>query len=521
MEKYIPKKYLYLLTFIFFIGLFVRFINFRQSVYFGYDEARDAFVSQEIFTKGDLKLIGPQASAFPGIHHGPLYYYLIGPLFLLGKGDPYFVSIIFRLINSLGIIGVYILGYLLFGPLVGLFSSFLYAISYEQFIYAIFTGNPSVSNVSWVVLFIGLGIIYKCKNHLKLGLILMLLGASIIPQFDMIVGYSLFVLVIILVLIRDRIKGLKLKELFFIFLIGLSPLYTYVLAELKNKFLATRTIFSLVSGGVSNVSFGDSMSKILLRNSLGLFRNNIIDLNLNDVVILTLFTSILIYLIYKSKKDKKYIFIVIWILSFLFLIIARGFMPFYSYAGVGIGLIVAFSIFLSDVFRFNKYAVVIVLIILTYSNLLKIIDQSSKSLIVEIKAQPGMKLSDEIKLIGKTYEYSEGNAFTIRVTSMPYRIQTVWAYLYRQYGKNIYGYYPYLETGNVLGFPGELPLPKMGTTCFRFLIREPVRGIPENLIIKDINEENNFSYIVTEERIGDFVLQNRFAKNPDCHNNKP
>jgi len=490
-------------------------------VYFGYDEARDAFVSQEIFTKGDLKLIGPQASAFPGIHHGPLYYYLIGPLFLLGKGNPYFVSVIFRLINSLGIIGIYILGTLLFNVQVGLISSFIYAVSYEQFIYSIFTGNPSISNISWILLFIGVGIIYKYKNHRSLGLLLMLLGASIIPQFDMIIGYSLFVLIILLILIKDKLKGLGYKEIFWTILVGLTPLYTYILAELKNKFLATKAILSLFSSGVSNFSVGDSLLKILLRNFLGLFRNNIVDLNLNNVIILTLFVSILIYLIYKAQKDRKYIFIVIWILSFLFLVIARGFMPFYSYAGVGIGLILAFSIFLSDIFRFNRFMVFLLLAVLTYSNLLKIVDQSSKSLIVEIKAQPGMKLSDEIQLIENIYEYSEGNAFTIRVTSMPYKIQTVWAYLFRQYGKNIYGYYPYFETGNVLGFPGELPTPKAGVTCFRFLIQEPIRGIPQDLVIKDQNEENNFSVIVKEERIGDFVLQKRLAKDRSCHSNKP
>src|SRR3989304_2711469 len=157
LEKNKNKLITVLLGLILTAGILIRFINFRQSVYFGYDEARDAFVSQEIYTKGDFKLIGPQASMFEGIHHGPIYYYLIGPLFLLGKGDPYFVSIFFRLINSLGILGVFAIGVLFFNPIVGLISAFIYAFSYEQFIYAIFTGNPSVSNISWMILLPGGG----------------------------------------------------------------------------------------------------------------------------------------------------------------------------------------------------------------------------------------------------------------------------------------------------------------------------------------------------------------------------
>ncbi|GEM_PF-4187077 len=43
-----------------------------------------------------------------------------------------------------------------------------------------------------------------------------------------------------------------------------------------------------------------------------------------------------------------------------------------------------------------------------------------------------------------------------------------------------------------------------GSTWVRFLIREPVRGISENLIKKDVEEENLFSSLLKEEKIGHF-----------------
>src|SRR3972149_7144801 len=516
LEKNKNKLITVLLGLILTAGILIRFINFRQSVYFGYDEARDAFVSQEIYTKGDFKLIGPQASMFEGIHHGPIYYYLIGPLFLLGKGDPYFVSIFFRLINSLGILGVFAIGVLFFNPIVGLISAFIYALSYEQFIYAIFTSNPSISNISWIIMFVGLGLLYKNKKIL--GLVLLFLGPSLATQFDLMSVFSFLVAISALYLMKEKIKKIPLKKWIFVLGIGLSPLYTYALAEIKFKFIATKTIVQIISSNISIVSQGQSVTSIVLRNFLNLFRDNILG-SFSNIYLAAFFSVILIsYLAINGRKDKKYYIFAIWILSLVFFVSTRGFMPFYSYAGVGVGVIIGFAILISKILKKSVLIGILLLTIIATGNFIRIIYQASRSLIVDIKAQPGMRLVDEIFIVNKTYAYSNGQEFTIRATSMPYKIQTVWAYLYNQYGLKKYGYLPFYETGNILGFPGNLPSPKKGTTCSRFLIREPIRGIPENLIVKDEAEENNFSNITKTEYIGSFLLETRKAKDPNCYN---
>lgn len=518
LEKHKNRLIITLLILILTAGIIIRFINFRQSVYFGYDEARDAFISQEIYTKGDFKLIGPQASIFEGIHHGPIYYYLIGPLFLLGKGDPYFVSIFFRLINAFGIVGVFTIGTLFFEPLIGLLSAFIYAFSYEQFIYAIFTGNPSLSDISWIIMFIGAGILYRYKNKKILGLTLLFLGPSLAAQFDLMSGFSFLVAISALYLMKEKIKTISLKKWIFILGIGLSPLYTYVLAEIKFKFIATKTIIQILSSNTSIVRAGESIPSIVISNFLNLFRDNILG-SFSNKYLAAFFSLILIsYLAIKGRKDKKYYIFAIWILSLVFFVFTRGFMPFYSYAGVGIGVIIGFAILISKILKKSLFIGILLLTLIATGSLVRIIYQSSRSLIVDIKAQPGMRLLDEITIINKTYTYTKGQAFTIRVTSMPYKIQTVWAYLYNQYGLKKYGYLPLYETGNVFGFPGNLPSPKKGTTCLRFLIREPIRGIPENLIAKDETEENYFSNITKTEYIGNFILETRKAKGPNCHN---
>jgi hypothetical protein len=82
------------IIFIFVLAIIFRFIHFGPSTYFGYDEARDAYISQDIYLKGDFKIIGPGAGP-TGVHHGVLFWYLLGPLYLIGFGEPLVVSTFF------------------------------------------------------------------------------------------------------------------------------------------------------------------------------------------------------------------------------------------------------------------------------------------------------------------------------------------------------------------------------------------------------------------------------------------
>lgn len=518
-SKKIKSRYFMLLFLVFLLGLFIRFVNFNQSIYFGYDEARDAYDSIATYQKGDLKISGPPASAFKGINHGPFYLYFIGPLFLIGNGDPYLASAVFRIINAFGIFLVAFLVDYFFGKPKGLLAALIYAFSFEQHQYAIFTGNPALSNSFWPVMFLGAALAYKSKKYRLLGLLLMLLSASFIAQFDLILSYSFLTLVILLILMRKKLKNIKKTTWLKIVLVGLIPVYTYPLAELINKFLGVKTLLGVLSGVQITHQEGESAFTVAMKNFGGLFADNII--KFEDVAISTIFAlGVVLYLLIKRKENFFNIAIAIWCASLFFLIIARGFMPFYSYAGVGIGMIIGASLILYMILKRNKLAFLIFTVLIIFSNLTRIVDQSKKGLIVQIKAQPGMLLTDQIRIVQKTYEFAEFKGFTIRTTSMPYKVQTVWAYLYDQYGYKKYGYLPYLEGGNTLGYPGTLPEPMEGVTCSRVLIREPVRGIPEHLIVNDQVEENLFSTVVKEEKIGEFVVQFRKSIDPDCHNKK-
>src|SRR5689334_21823740 len=108
----IGKKYLIFLLGILALALLLRFLYFPGNIYFGFDQARDAFASLEV-AHGNFRIIGPP-TAIEGLYHGPLYYYIFAPFYLLSNGDPIAVSIFLRILNALGVLLVFLAGTALF-----------------------------------------------------------------------------------------------------------------------------------------------------------------------------------------------------------------------------------------------------------------------------------------------------------------------------------------------------------------------------------------------------------------------
>jgi 4-amino-4-deoxy-L-arabinose transferase-like glycosyltransferase len=77
----IKKDWLVLLI-VFAFGYFLRVVFLsRGALTFGYDQARDAMVTQQILA-GDFKILGPPAST-PGLYHGVFYYYFLVPAYFV------------------------------------------------------------------------------------------------------------------------------------------------------------------------------------------------------------------------------------------------------------------------------------------------------------------------------------------------------------------------------------------------------------------------------------------------------
>lgn len=505
-----------LLILIFLLALVIRFSFFRESTYFGFDEARDAFTSQEIYKNLDLKIIGPPAN-FPGLYHGPLHWYLMGPLYLLSGGNHYFVSAIFRILNALGVFLVYLIAFKFFNKKVALIAALLYSFSFEQTQYAMYVGHPALSAFSFLIMFYGASLIYKDKDHK--GLILMFVGSALAIHFELVAIYIPFVVLALLILLKDKVRKFSYKYWIVAFGLSLVCLSNFLVAEIRYDFQSAKALLALVGKGYRVMDPQDTAISLYIEMFLRLMHDNLVsflETKALMIVALAMITLLLVYL----RRNKSIAIIFVWVFGNLVVLPFVSYNSYYANLGLGVGLIVGASFLISLAYQKSKALGILIVLVVLASNLHLILTQNKNSLIKEIKAQEFMKLSDELKVLDKIYSYSSGLGFTVRVTSMPYKIQTTWAYLFEFYGKKHWGYLPYWETELVQGYLGSLPRPVEGTTCIRFLIREPVRGIPEGLIKGNVEEENIFSKVVKEEYIGHFLLQYRQAHG-ECHNLKP
>src|SRR5207249_792274 len=96
-----------------------------------------------------------------GIFHGPIYYYLIAPFYLISQGDPAWAAAFVGILAALGLIFVYLIGKE-FNPWVGLVSAFILAISYNWI-----RSDRWLSNPTPLAFFIPLTIYLFYKGSLK------------------------------------------------------------------------------------------------------------------------------------------------------------------------------------------------------------------------------------------------------------------------------------------------------------------------------------------------------------------
>ncbi len=507
------KKYKWVfLGLIFLITILIRFYNFRENTYFGFDEARDAFVSQAIYRQGDFKLIGPPANGATGLNHGVLHWYLVGIVYLIGGGSPYFVSLVYRFLNGLAIFPIFWITDKLVGKRAGYVAALLFAFSFEATQYAMYVGNPSLAIFSWISLFAGAVVIYKMKNKFW-GLPLMSLGITTGAQFELPLITLVFVGLVILGLLRREVKRVNFKSWATAVILGIGIISPYILGELKNGFRSIAIIFKMIASG-HNLSSTESKWGVYVKRWILIWHDNF--LPLNGRVLWLVVVIIAGFWVFHAWRKIEYRLILTWIFGGVFVFMIGTNNSYYINVGIGTGLIIGLAAFLDKILNLNKYLGIVLILFALAGNLFQIYSRNSEGLNEDIKAQQFMLLSDEIRVINRMYTWADKKSFTIRVTSMPYSIQTVWAYLFDQYGKPHFGYLPYYETGNVLGYPGYLPQPKRGTTCVRFYLREPIGGIPMTLVQKDINNENYFSNIENTLEIGHFYLEKRISKDKKC-----
>src|SRR3989344_1764093 len=195
-------------TAVFLLALTYRLYFFPHNIYFGFDQARDAFISSRIIAQRDILLWGPPTD-ISGVYHGPLYYYLIGPFYLLSHGEPWLPVAINIVINATGVFLTYLIGRDLANKKTGLISAFLFAISFEQYQYSYYAVDPAPGAISPLIFYYACALFFLRKK--PIGLLLVSFGLATAVHFEFFLIYLALLLPIFFVSFRPKPSKHHLK----------------------------------------------------------------------------------------------------------------------------------------------------------------------------------------------------------------------------------------------------------------------------------------------------------------------
>ncbi|MDO8638994.1 MAG: glycosyltransferase family 39 protein [Candidatus Daviesbacteria bacterium] len=503
LNQIFKNRYTQILILIFALAIILRFLYFPQNIYFGFDQARDAFAVMDILG-GDLRVVGPPTS-YQSFNHGVLYYYIYAPFYLFSGGDPSVVSVFLRVLNALGIFLVYLIASTMFGRATGLVASFLFAISYEQTQFSLFLNHPSFVVISVLIFYLGL--VYWIFRDKIWGLYLALFGLGLSIQFEFVENQLILVFILLLLFFKNHLPKFSIKLFLFAFISFFIPVSTYVVSEIKAGFDIGLKFSIFLSQQASENSVREIAFNILnLMNRS--FTDNFIAIPIG-AAILGFGTLMLAFkFLFKRNYRDKIKFLLIWFLGgFIFFLIVVNDAYFYN-TGTSVALLILMAFLLTRVFIWKRWVSVIFLSLIIISNLYLITKNNPLGPNVTINPQKGLLLKDEEKVLDFIYEKAEGKDFSVNAITMPFNVNTTWSYLFEWYGFKEFGYLPIWGGDGAGGYPGNLKIERARSKLpeKRFLIIEPTQGIPQYLIDNFLKNESIFNEFTESKQIGTITV---------------
>lgn len=497
------KVYLITVFFIFVLAYFLRIYFLSQnSLTFGYDQARDAYISQQIL-KGDVKIQGPPAST-PGLYHGVFYYYLLAPAYLVGQGNPIAVAYWIALLNASAVFIVFYVAYLLTKKVgMGLIAAFLFAISFEATQYATWLSNPTIG--VWTVPLIYLGLWVWIQGR-RWGAVVTAIGLGLSIQAEIFLAYHIVPITIWLWVSR---KNISKRELIAFCLSLFAVLSTIILSQIKFGFTGISGLGQIASSQEASLAYAKSLGDYLTLylNQIGrIFAFNSYPGNIGYGGIFVIILAIGGVL--QSNKVVK--FLSTWLFSHITVVTIGGTSTPFLMVGIGSAVSIIIAYYLHKWWETNhKIAAVVIFFIIIFGNFSMILRENPRGATL-FAIQKDMLLSKEVALIDYTYQKSDGKPFSINSLTSPLWINIVWTYLYKWYGGPKYGYLPTWHGRDQVGQLDSLARVEKPEKL-SFLILEPMGGIPAQYLDQTISEENAKSRVVAEKYFGELRVQERIT----------
>jgi hypothetical protein len=495
------KKTVFLLLIAILIGFFLRTFHLWNNIFFGYDQARDLQRIYEMIKLHKLKIVGPETD-IPGVFNGPLSYDSKLPYYLISNFNPNIPALFLVLINLTGIIIIYYIAKSLFNEKVGIISAFIWAISYEQANFSKYISNASLMPLFTLIFFGGLALYFVKKKNI--GLIISALGLALSIQVNF---YLIYLIIFYPIMYFVFFPKLNIKIILISIATFILFVSSYIGAELKFHFSASKAILDYLQKQSSSSGILENLSSYFQSFSNSLY-NSIF--SFNNFVIFLFFIFFSIY-IYKKKKNILSInFLNIWLFSTLVLFSFKSSViggPTIQ-SSISAAIIIFFSLVVVEILSEKKYKIFgsIILFCIITSNLnLYFKDNFMNN---KILAYQHMLYGEQKQLIEYTYKMSNHKPFSICAVTNPLFINTLWSILYKTYGENKYGYSP-TWSGQKQYFIPSLMSFDAKHDLTRFLIIEPMIGIPDIAKKTTIYLEDQISVLEDEKKFGEIIVQKR------------
>lgn len=503
MKEFIEKHALLLICILFVVGFLLKSVNLWGNIIFTYDQGRDAQRIADIILLHDFKLVGPETD-IPGVFNGSLFYYLLAPVYAIFRFNPNFVALFMLFINAVSVFILYGFSQVLFkNKTVGVIAGFLWIISYEQANYARFISNASLMEISALIFFLGLALYFiKEKN---IGFPLSIIGFCLGVQFNFYLIYLVIFYPLCLMLFKRKMIDIKnalaSSALLIVFFLP------FAIAELKWHFQAIHSLLNFAVGQSTLRTVTDSLGSYL-QSFAGPIYNSMFSFNFFVGFLITV--ALIIYS-YFMVKDKK-------VLTFFYLCLFST-LPLFGFStGVLQGEVInspilplytlLYALGIVSLFNSRNYKLLGVglLVMIIFSNATLFIRNHFVDTTV-FNTQT-LLLKDEQNAIEYTYKTSQGKPFSICAVTNPLFINALWGYLYNWYGLNKYGYLPFWSGQPQYFTRNALPY-DIDHTQNRYLIIEPLGGLPRYALAATIYLEDNTSKLDEVKQFGSITVQKR------------
>lgn len=287
---------------------------FKNDIYYDTDIARDFLLLDDMYTNQKPSLIGGRSS-IAGVFHGPLYYWLVLPLFMISGGNPVVVAIFWLIAYWLFLASFYLIGKKTFGTNFALLSTTL--------ISSLTTFLPQGYTHTVLANFLIIPIIYFAYLYLiekkPWQLLTTIFMVGLLIQFQMAFGVPVLI-ILGTYLFYQIVRHHNFKHLLSIFII-LLPLSTFLVFDLRHDFIQVR---SAINGFIEKKETIDqknylSSRLIAFRDSFSLIKypaKNIQTI-FNFIGIICIFLLLYHLISYKNSSIKHRSFIFLLLLIFI------------------------------------------------------------------------------------------------------------------------------------------------------------------------------------------------------------